>query len=1543
MFVHVLGSVWARCAALKLPDDAGPLDDDLRAWLKAVDTASPPVASDLVVAAESQRTSLAVRWLLNRATSTLAGDTLVHWNEIADLGVLLLRIVERGHGTEFTGGELAEAHGRTLIGLGYHLSDPSSSRSAYQEAARDYLGRGESMLCSLAQLGAATASWSAILGGDHEEIRTQLAAVAASNPEVAIEIEPSLSSYMSTLRFIAALRSGPSDSSPALHELHEGGTEAAKLLELAAVSSLDDVAAAARLARAADELFDSLDEARNVLASLGQSLMRQRRWSDAVALLEECHARSPNDRDVAVALAEGWLEIGRWDDARTLLKGLLADPPGPQDAYVLQILQNTAFLRGDPESQHWQDLLAEIDPARTMTGQVSPPAVEASREPLRARFRDGQLEIFADFMDLPEDERPVHMTAAIVAGSPEGLQLLSELEETDVAMAQRVMRLLGLARLTAAEAEIHRHFAAGEEHFQHGRFEDAAHEYQQAVDLDPDQATALLYLGDTWYRRGSYELAQAYFEESLAAEPSPPAYRFLGDAILLSGGSRERARGCYEEALRLDPSYGGAKVALQQLLETEREEESSRTTWLGGQAAGPVDLPADNGPQAGAGAGLPQSSPTGDGTSASSASSVPSMLRWSDARSPTLLPGQSEATAPRSERPDRSQSPDVSDSPASAESQHALPQVLRASQEALRQDTPPQAADAGSVGDRLVRAMADQDAEGIASVIDDDEKFSQWLTMASPADIVRAIMGAVAVAFQYEAKDRNLIRWAHWVRREVQLAEALPEDFGPDQSPTELGRDRLLADAYSAQASVLYAQGRLSEARQWWERAADLLKAEQAARARAGLAGEPEFDRIFMTSDRQASLFDSLARVSWDLGDTVAARRYAELERGFASARPTNESMINAAIDWGNGALAHDDLEAALGAFHWALDQAEEDAPNQVVPRALATCLNALGRSHHQLKLNRSALEYFNRARRLNERSGNAVRLTWDFLEIGRAYRARPDLGDARQALEQSIINASVPAAPSDQESWRANDGSSYRVTAADRAWGPLLELGGLLEDRGDLGEAVRFLNLATRIADVARASTVEDAQRVAIANQRIEAFNAVTRLCLRQALAGGPAGEAAAEDAWRANEAMRARSFLDALGDDEIAVPAEVPPALVQQEAAALQRRRQLINSGAQDIAFWDALGKVHADLDAIWDQMLAVAPTAAGYVEVRRSRPASAAEIRSMIAADKRPTVLASLTPLGADGLAVIALRSDTSRPVVVSKPADLPRLNRFVNENLGTAGRVRELADDLEDLFHHEMEPLTSLLAQISDGGDILVVCPFGALNYLPLAALQVNGTALVQRNPLAVLPSASLARALRIALGTPAHIPAVVFGDPTGDLPGARNEAAMISAFFDTTPVMGNEVSRAAVSEALTLAGTVHIAAHAHFDAEQPLSSGIRLADGVLSAHEIMTMSAPALSLVTLSACESGVSQTNPAQELLGLTRALLFAGADSLIVSLWKVPDAATAEIMSGFYGYLQQSVTKADALQAAALGAREKYGAQRFDQWAGFELVGEWR
>jgi tetratricopeptide (TPR) repeat protein len=692
--------------------------------------------------------------------------------------------------------------------------------------------------------------------------------------------------------------------------------------------------------------------------------------------------------------------------------------------------------------RRWQGLLATLDPSRTLAGQLPTLPAGAPREQLRAQFRKGRLRkgklrLSADFAGLSPEERRAHLlAAAIVAGSPGGRQKLEEFETSEPAVAAHVMRLLGIESPTSPQVQARRHLAAGEEHFKNKRFEDAGREYQKAVDLDPDNALALLYLGDTTYARGSYDLAQAYFGESLAIAPSPQAFRFLGDAIVHADGSLARARGCYEEALRLDPSYGGAKAALAQLHDLEREVRPRVT----------------------------------DRALAGTAIVAPPPLGWSDAWTP-----------PR---------PSASSRPGQA-GDRGIPPVNDPS------DNPAQ-----SAGDQLARIFAEAEPHGAAAAIDDDRAFSGWLAAASPDEITWAIMMVGSVAFQYMAKDRDLSRWEHWASREVQLAEALPADFGPDQAP-EIGRDRFLADAYSARARVLYSQGRLPEAREWLERAAASIDAEQDARNRLGLPGESGFDRDFRTSDPRGEVLHNLAIISRDLGDVAASSQYAALAGRAMEERPTTESLIAAAIEQGNAAIDRDP-DTALSAFHWALDHAEEN-PNQYTSKALATSMNSLGRCHHRLGLHRSALEYFNRARRLNEQARIAARLTEDFLGIGRVYRDRPDLGDAREALEQSLINASVPTAASDELAWPASDGSMYRVTDAHRAWESLLELGGLLEQHDALADASAVLDVATQLADVARASAVDDAHRVAIANQRIEAFDTLTRVHCGRPSTGAP------------------------------------------------------------------------------------------------------------------------------------------------------------------------------------------------------------------------------------------------------------------------------------------------------------------------------------------------------------------------------------------------------------------------------------------------------
>jgi CHAT domain-containing protein len=115
------------------------------------------------------------------------------------------------------------------------------------------------------------------------------------------------------------------------------------------------------------------------------------------------------------------------------------------------------------------------------------------------------------------------------------------------------------------------------------------------------------------------------------------------------------------------------------------------------------------------------------------------------------------------------------------------------------------------------------------------------------------------------------------------------------------------------------------------------------------------------------------------------------------------------------------------------------------------------------------------------------------------------------------------------------------------------------------------------------------------------------------------------------------------------------------------------------------------------------------------------------------------------------------------------------------------------------------------------------------------------------------------------------------------------------------------------------------------------------DGFLRAHEVYNLRIPA-DVVVLSGCQTGLGKDVKGEGLIGLTRGFLYAGAPRVVVSLWKVDDDATAELMVGFYrGMLHQGKRPADALRAAqiAMWKKDKWQAPYF--WAAFVLQGEWR
>ena len=118
---------------------------------------------------------------------------------------------------------------------------------------------------------------------------------------------------------------------------------------------------------------------------------------------------------------------------------------------------------------------------------------------------------------------------------------------------------------------------------------------------------------------------------------------------------------------------------------------------------------------------------------------------------------------------------------------------------------------------------------------------------------------------------------------------------------------------------------------------------------------------------------------------------------------------------------------------------------------------------------------------------------------------------------------------------------------------------------------------------------------------------------------------------------------------------------------------------------------------------------------------------------------------------------------------------------------------------------------------------------------------------------------------------------------------------------------------------------------------------KLRNGFVGLQDIYALHAP-VDLVVLSACRTGLGKDVRGEGLIGLTRGFMYAGASSVMASLWKVDDEATSELMKRFYtNMLQQNMTPAAALRAAQNSIRQEPQWRSPYFWAAFTLQGEYR
>jgi tetratricopeptide (TPR) repeat protein len=301
-----------------------------------------------------------------------------------------------------------------------------------------------------------------------------------------------------------------------------------------------------------------------------------------------------------------------------------------------------------------------------------------------------------------------------------------------------------------------------------------------------------------------------------------------------------------------------------------------------------------------------------------------------------------------------------------------------------------------------------------------------------------------------------------------------------------------------------------------------------------------------------------------------------------------------------------------------------------------------------------------------------------------------------------------------------------------------------------------------------------------------------------------------------------------------------------------------------------------------------------------------------------------------------------------VLAGAVPDIERLLRTFRLNLDATERAA--GAQVEGLTSQARTILGRLYTRLLDGVDglaalrSLVIVPHGLLHYLPFHALWDGERYLVERCAVSYAPSATLYAVCRARAGRTRRGRALVLGHSgDGRLPYVLQEAETVAAVLSEQARLEQAATRRLLETDGRRARIIHIAAHGRFRADAPLFSQIDLADGPLTAADIFGLDLRS-ALVTLSACETGRAVLGGGDELAGLARAFLYAGAAGLLVSQWRVDDAATAMLMARFYRGLSRGIGSAQALRAAQIAhidAAMPQSARRHPfYWAGFQFIG---
>ncbi|HEX4953290.1 MAG TPA: CHAT domain-containing tetratricopeptide repeat protein [Thermoanaerobaculia bacterium] len=530
--------------------------------------------------------------------------------------------------------------------------------------------------------------------------------------------------------------------------------------------------------------------------------------------------------------------------------------------------------------------------------------------------------------------------------------------------------------------------------------------------------------------------------------------------------------------------------------------------------------------------------------------------------------------------------------------------------------------------------------------------------------------------------------------------------------------------------------------------------------------------------------------------------------------------------------------------------------------------------------------------------------------------------------------------------------------------------------------QALASLRQAIEFDESLRGSVVAHDLRSRLLARRRERFELEIELHFELAKRPGADAAASLAEAFRASEKARARSFAETLSEARLSLA--VPPVLAQAyrdkekqfqavqsqwldqaarlatespEVRGLAERRRALSRELQGIE-----EEIRSSNRAVLERLPRPEPPSPGEIQAALGDGEALVEL---LLGERRGFVFV-ITKAGITGerLPVGAIEVRAQRDRLLAAIAD------------GVNPKSAAYREPARALFDQLLGPVSQQLA----AADRLILVVDGPLHRLPFDALLLPGDGgvptegplyLVRRWAVSQAASATVWAQMRSRPAAPAgSLELLAFADPTppgagtdptppsagrgpvalalARLRGAREEVRRISLLFrggDTSVLEGAEATEQQFKAAAGRARFLHFAVHNYFDESSPDAMSLILAaggedNGLLSYSEIAALDLGA-ELVVLSACDSARGDELAGEGVIGLARAFLFAGAHSLVTSLWVVDDIGTPELMTRFYEGIQQGKGKAEALRLAKLSLIAARGPRAQPRvWAPFVLFG---